>query len=516
MIPPVSGGRRAGRRPAPDPRAARDAVREPRSSPSSPTRLAVPEDGAVVGFLGRTRSTPGHARAGPGGRGRPPRRADASSRSSTRRSTSMALPILGDDRRRDRGAVRGRPPGDRPPDRRGAARRARRSRSWPSRRTATRPSTPPATRSTRRRRAPRSGRPSGSPTATSGSATRRGPGPADDGVTGRRAVADVHGPVPPAAAPHPPWRAILRAPIPARSSGPARIEDRRGHARRRSPLAMTADWGPLDRLVARAEALAGAWGARARASTTIGQERAILRLFGVHRARRRRAGRWPARRSTAGWPATPRRPRRRDRAAVRDGPARVRPRPAAAGARRRIGRDRPRARGRAPARAATGEPSPRSRRSRLAGLAIERIDAQRTARRETIDDARRGAAAVARADAARARRRRRARGGAGPHRRRDRPHPDRGADRARAGRPAGRRRASRSPCLAAARRRRRGQRPGPVRPGADRQPAGAAPAAPRGRPGRRASGGAMSGWRRSSPPSARPRAPSWPRSSGST
>jgi hypothetical protein len=40
-------------------------------------------------------------------------------------------------------------------------------------------------------------------------------------------------------------------------------------------------WGPLDRLVAEAEALAGAWGARARASTTIGQERAILRLFGV-------------------------------------------------------------------------------------------------------------------------------------------------------------------------------------------------------------------------------------------
>lgn len=44
---------------------------------------------------------------------------------------------------------------------------------------------------------------------------------------------------------------------------------------------MTADWGALDGLVARAEALAGAWGARARASTTIGQERAILRLFGV-------------------------------------------------------------------------------------------------------------------------------------------------------------------------------------------------------------------------------------------
>ena len=43
---------------------------------------------------------------------------------------------------------------------------------------------------------------------------------------------------------------------------------------------MTSDW-PLDRLVARADALAGAWGARAKASTTVGQERAILRLFGV-------------------------------------------------------------------------------------------------------------------------------------------------------------------------------------------------------------------------------------------
>lgn len=44
---------------------------------------------------------------------------------------------------------------------------------------------------------------------------------------------------------------------------------------------MSGQWGPLDRLVGQAEALAGAWGARARASTTIGQERAILRLFGV-------------------------------------------------------------------------------------------------------------------------------------------------------------------------------------------------------------------------------------------
>ena len=42
---------------------------------------------------------------------------------------------------------------------------------------------------------------------------------------------------------------------------------------------MTGDWGPVDRLVGQAEALAGAWGARARASTSVGQERAILRLF---------------------------------------------------------------------------------------------------------------------------------------------------------------------------------------------------------------------------------------------
>jgi len=39
--------------------------------------------------------------------------------------------------------------------------------------------------------------------------------------------------------------------------------------------------GRLDLLAERAETLAGAWGARARASTTAGQERAILRLLGV-------------------------------------------------------------------------------------------------------------------------------------------------------------------------------------------------------------------------------------------
>src|ERR671923_624260 len=37
----------------------------------------------------------------------------------------------------------------------------------------------------------------------------------------------------------------------------------------------------VERLADRAETLAGAWGARARASTTLGQERALLRLFGV-------------------------------------------------------------------------------------------------------------------------------------------------------------------------------------------------------------------------------------------
>jgi D-lysine 5,6-aminomutase alpha subunit-like protein len=47
-------------------------------------------------------------------------------------------------------------------------------------------------------------------------------------------------------------------------------------------MASPADWGPLDRLADLAQTLAGAWGGRARASTTVGQERAILRLFGVH------------------------------------------------------------------------------------------------------------------------------------------------------------------------------------------------------------------------------------------
>jgi len=50
----------------------------------------------------------------------------------------------------------------------------------------------------------------------------------------------------------------------------------------RRDAARSSALGPIDRVVERAETLAGAWSARARASTTIGQERAILRLFGVH------------------------------------------------------------------------------------------------------------------------------------------------------------------------------------------------------------------------------------------
>ncbi len=41
------------------------------------------------------------------------------------------------------------------------------------------------------------------------------------------------------------------------------------------------DLGPIDRLVELADTLAGAWGARARLCTTGGQERALLRMFGV-------------------------------------------------------------------------------------------------------------------------------------------------------------------------------------------------------------------------------------------
>src|SRR5215210_4488268 len=44
---------------------------------------------------------------------------------------------------------------------------------------------------------------------------------------------------------------------------------------------MATELGPLDQLIDRAETLAGAWAGRARASTTVGRERALLRMFGV-------------------------------------------------------------------------------------------------------------------------------------------------------------------------------------------------------------------------------------------
>src|SRR5213083_939236 len=44
---------------------------------------------------------------------------------------------------------------------------------------------------------------------------------------------------------------------------------------------MAGDLGPLDHLAERADTLAGAWAGRARTSTTVGRERALLRMFGV-------------------------------------------------------------------------------------------------------------------------------------------------------------------------------------------------------------------------------------------
>ena len=130
---------------------------------------------------------------------------------------------------------------------------------------------------------------------------------------------------------------------------------------------------------------AGAWGARARASTTSSARSAPCCACSASAASTRRAGRWPASAVDRWLAARSRRPRRRDRPAVRDGPARVRPRPAAAGPGRRVRRRRPRPRGGAPARARParrrrGRGHPPRRRS-----AIERIDADRTARRELLD-----------------------------------------------------------------------------------------------------------------------------------
>ena len=72
-----------------------------------------------------------------------------------------------------------------------------------------------------------------------------------------------------------------------RGAGPGHglpsLSGRRPTRRHRRVLTMTKaePYGQIDRLAERAETLAGAWAARARTSTTVGRERALLRLFGV-------------------------------------------------------------------------------------------------------------------------------------------------------------------------------------------------------------------------------------------
>ncbi len=62
-----------------------------------------------------------------------------------------------------------------------------------------------------------------------------------------------------------------------------RVRAKQPSASRPSPAATAASpsLGPLDRLAERAESLAGEWAARARLSTTVGRERALLRLCGI-------------------------------------------------------------------------------------------------------------------------------------------------------------------------------------------------------------------------------------------
>ena len=106
-------------------------------------------------------------------------------------------------------------------------------------------------------------------------------------------------------------------------------------------MAKAEPYGPIDKLAERADTLAGAWAARARTSTTVGRERALLRLFGV--------GGLDAAGRPLAWAAVdrylgggPRPARRRRRPAVRDGARRVRHLAPAARPRRRVGRGRPR------------------------------------------------------------------------------------------------------------------------------------------------------------------------------
>ncbi len=79
-------------------------------------RLATDQDGAVVGFLGRTRVSPGTP--APGQEAEAARHAGRSVESlGYEAHETMAAPRPRDDRRRDRGAVRCGPAGDRPSNR---------------------------------------------------------------------------------------------------------------------------------------------------------------------------------------------------------------------------------------------------------------------------------------------------------------------------------------------------------------------------------------------------------------
>lgn len=155
-------------------------------------------------------------------------------------------------------------------------------------------------------------------------------------------------------------------------------------AARRGRAGVTPAWfGDLDRLVRAADELAVRWSARARVSTTLGQERAMLRLFGVTGLDR--AGRPLAGAAVDGWAAT-----------AEDGLGGGIALPfamalseydlepqqlaldVASGA---VDLALEAALLREPDRRAVAEAEAR----RLAGAAIERIDADRIARRELID-----------------------------------------------------------------------------------------------------------------------------------
>ena len=284
-IPPVER-RRPDRRAEPDPASCARSRCRATSRPSSPTSSPPTRTAGVVTFVGRTRVTPGTP--APGQEAEAARHAgrvveeleyEAFEPHGARRARR--------DRGRDRGAVRRRAARDRPPDRR-ACRWARRpSWSWPPRRTAARPSRRPATRSTRRRRGRRSGRPSGSRTGIVwiGDVARTGP--------------------------EAPARAVRRR-------APVRRPSRPLAARHTARMQLVGDGSTFEDLRARATDIASAWGATAAGSRRVGQERAILRLFGVTGLDRagpaaRGGGREPVPR--AGSAAA----RRRHRPPVRDG-----------------------------------------------------------------------------------------------------------------------------------------------------------------------------------------------------